>query len=126
MIKQQAKLTLNILILMILSISSIQFAAADSFVPENQIFAVEVNAFSQTFHENNRDKIHTENNSDINTSAITHCPDNQSIHYGGCMLCAAIFILMPDKVDVTSVYQSFYIDRIFIAFLDKEIRPPRA
>ncbi|UZE94487.1 hypothetical protein [Alkalimarinus alittae] len=128
MIERQAKLILHILILMMLLASSSQFAVAESFDSSNQVLAAENSSgtFNQAYHDSHLQKQSIDQNSNVSPSSINHCPDNKSLlHCGGCMLCAAVFTLMPEKIEVGSIYQSYYIDRFFFAYLDKEIRPPR-
>ncbi len=126
MIERQAKLILHTLILMMLLASSSQFAVAVSFDLINQNDIVETSVFSQLDYDKHSKEQHLNNNSDVSSTPMNHCPDNQSLlNCGSCMLCAAIFTLIPEKIEVGSIYQSFYIDRFFFAYLDKEIRPPR-
>ncbi|MFD2231812.1 hypothetical protein [Alkalimarinus sediminis] len=127
MIERQSTLILHILVLMMLLASSSQLAVAESFDPINQVLVAETGPLNQAYHGNHLQKQSTDQDRDVSTSSTNHCPDNQSLlHCGGCMLCAAVFTLMPEKIEVGSTYQSFYIDRFFFAYLDKEIRPPRA
>ena len=126
MIERQAKLILHTLILMMLLASSSQLAVAVSFDLINQNDIVETSVFNQVEHDEHSQEQHLNKNSNVSSASTNHCPDNQSLlNCGSCMLCAAIFTLMPSKIEVGSIYQSFYVDRFFFAYLDKEIRPPR-
>ena len=126
MIARQAKLILHTLILMMLLASFSQLAVAVSFDLTNQNDLIETSVFNQLEYDKHSQEQHVNKNSNITSESKNHCPDNQSLlNCGSCMLCAAIFTLTPEKIEVGSIYQSFYVDRLFFAYLDKEIRPPR-